>query len=63
MLYQHFKFYYFTETKTKQMVEQNRKSVNSLLIGDFLNLAIKIKYFLEKYELLDDNVAFFIKTI
>ena len=39
MLYQHFKSYYFTEAQTKQMVEQNRKSVNSLLIGDFLNLA------------------------
>lgn len=63
MLYQHFKSYYFTEAQTKQMVEQNRKSVNSLLIGDFLNLAIKIKYFLEKYELLDDNVAFFIDNM
>ncbi|WP_285947289.1 hypothetical protein, partial [Thomasclavelia cocleata] len=59
MLYQHFKSYYYSESQTKQMVEQNRKSVNSLLIGDFLNLAIKVKYFLEKYELLDDNVAFF----
>jgi hypothetical protein len=45
------------------MVAQNRKSVNSLLIGDFLNLAIKVKYFLEKYELLDDNVAFFIDNM
>ena len=63
MLYQHFNFYYFTDAKTKQMVEQNRKSVNSLLIGDFLNLSIKIKYFLEKYELLDDNVDFFIDNI
>lgn len=63
MLYQHFESYYFTESQTKQMVEQNRKSVNSLLIGDFLNLAIKVKYFLEKYELLDDNVAFFIDNM
>ena len=63
MLYQHFKTYYFTEAQTKQMVEQNRKSVNSLLIGDFLNLAIKVKYFLEKYELLDDNVAFFVDNM
>lgn len=63
MLFQHFKFYYFTDVQTKQMVEQNRKSVNSLLIGDSLNLAVKIKYFLEKYELLDDNVAFFIDSM
>lgn len=63
MMYQYFKSYYFTESQTKQMVEQNRKSVNRLLIGDFLNLAIKVKYFLEKYELLDDNVAFFIDNM
>ncbi len=63
MLYQHFNSYYFTDAKTKQMVEQNRKSVNSLLIGDFLNLSIKVKYFLEKHELLDDNVAFFIDNM
>ena len=63
MLYQHFKFYYFTDVQTKQMVEQNRKPVNSLLLGDFLNLAVKIKYFLEKYELLDDNVAFYIDSM
>lgn len=63
MLYQHFKFYYFTEAQTKRMVEQNRKSVNSLLIGNFLNLPLKVKYFLEKYELLDDNVAFFIDNM
>lgn len=63
MLFQHFKFYYFTDVQTKQMVEQNRKSVNSLLIGDSLNLPVKIKYFLEKYELLDDNVAFFIDSM
>lgn len=63
MLYQHFKSYYFTEAQTKQMVEQNRKSVNNLLIGDYLNLAIKVKYFLEKNGLLDDNVAFFIDNM
>lgn len=63
LLYQHFESYYYTESKIKQMVEKNRKSVNSLLIGDFLNLAIKIKYFLEKYELLDDNIAFFIDNM
>ena len=63
MLYQHFKSYYFSETQIKQMVQQNKKAINSLLIGDFLNLSIKVKYFLEKYELLDDNVAFFIDNM
>lgn len=63
MLYQHFKSYYFTETQTKRMVEQNRKAVNNLLIGDHLSLAIKVKHFLQKYGLLDDNVAFFIDNM
>lgn len=63
MLYQHFQSYYFEDTQIRQLVEQNKKAVNSLLIGDFLSLAVKIKYFLEKYELLDDNVAFFIDNM
>ena len=63
MLYQHFNFYYFSGTKRKQMVEQNKKAVNRLLIGDALNLSIKVKYFLEQYELLDDNVDFFIDNM
>lgn len=47
----------------KQMVNQNKKAVNSLLIGDFLSLSVKVKYYLEKYELLDDNVAFFVDNM
>ncbi len=62
MLHNHFKNYYFSEHQVKQMVEQNKKSVSSLLIGNFLNLAIKLKYFLDKYDLLDENVAFFIDS-
>lgn len=63
MLYQHFKSYYYTDNQIKQMTEENKKAVNSLLIGDFLNLSIKVKYFLEKYALLDDNLAFFIDNM
>lgn len=63
MLYKHFKCYYFTDIQIKQFVEQNKKSVNTLLIGNSLKLAVKIKYFLEKYELLDDNVSFFIDNM
>lgn len=60
MLYQHFKFYYYTDKQIKEKVEGYKKPVNSLLIGDFLNLSVKVKYFLEKYDLLDDSTAFFI---
>lgn len=63
MLYDYFNSYYFEEEKKKVMVRQNKKSINSLLIGNHLNLSIKIKFFLEKYKLLDDNVAFFIDNI
>lgn len=63
MLDAHFKLFYFNESQVQQMVEQNKKSVCRLLIGDYLNLAIKFKFFLEKYDLLDDNVAFFIDNM
>jgi len=63
MLYKHFDFYYLTAQKKKQLVEENKKAVQSLLIGDYLTLSIKVKYFLEKYNLLDDNIAFFIDNM
>ena len=63
MLYQHFNNYYLTEPQIKQMVKQNKKSIKSILIGDYLNLAVKVKCFLEKYDLLDDNVAFLIDNM
>lgn len=63
MLDAHFKLFYFNESQVQQMVEQNKKSVSRLLIGDYLNLAIKLKFFLEKYDLLDDNVAFFVDNM
>lgn len=63
MLEQHFKSYYLSENQVKQMVGQNKKPISSILIGDYLNLAIKIKYYLEKYKMLDDNVAFFVDNM
>lgn len=63
MLYEHFKNYYFSDMQIKQMVNQNKKAVNSILIGDYLTLSIKVKYFLEKYKMLDDNVSFFIDSM
>lgn len=45
------------------MIEQNKKSVNSILIGDKLSLSVRIKYFLQKYELLDDNVSYFVDSM
>lgn len=63
MLEKHFQSFYFNETQIREMTEQNKKAINSILIGDYLNLSIKIKYFLEKYELLDDNVSFFVDNM
>lgn len=63
MLEKHFKSFYFNEMQVKQMVSQNKKAINSILIGDYLNLSIKIKYFLEKYGMLDDNVSFFVDNM
>lgn len=60
MLEKHFQSFYFNETQVKQMANQNKKAISSILIGDYLNLSIKIKYFLEKYDLLDDNVSNFV---
>lgn len=60
MMQQHFASCYFSDVQVKQMVDQNKKAVNSILVGDFLSLSVKIKYFLEKYGLLDDNVACFV---
>ena len=63
MMQQHYANCYFGEAQIKQLVDQNKKAVNSLLVGDFLSLSIKIKYFLEKYNLLDDNVAYLIDNM
>ena len=63
MMQHHFANYYFNDIQIKQMVDQNKKAVNSLLIGDFLSLSVKVKYFLEKYELLDDNISCFIDNM
>lgn len=63
MLKQHFSYYYFSDKQIEQMVNQNKKAVGSLLIGDFLSLSIKVKYFLEKYNMLDDSVSYFIDNM
>lgn len=60
MLNKHFDSMYLNKTQSEELVKQNKKTINSILIGDHLNLSIKIKYFLEKHELLDDNVSFFV---
>lgn len=63
MLEKHFQSFYFNDIQVKDMIEQNKKSVNSILIGDKLSLSVKIKYFLQKYELLDDNVSYFVDSM
>ena len=63
MMQQHFASYYFNDIQIKQKIDQNKKAVNSILIGDFLSLSVKVKFFLEKYELLDDNVSYFVDNM
>lgn len=63
MLEKHFKSFYFNQSQINQMVNQNKKTINSILIGNYLNLSLKIKYFLEKYEMLDNNVSYFIDNM
>lgn len=63
MLQQHYANFYFNDSQIKQMVDQNKKAVSNLLIGDHLSLSVKVKYFLEKYELLDGNIAFFVDNM
>lgn len=60
MLFKYYKDCYLENAKIKQMVDNSKKAVYSLLIGDSLNLAVKAKYFLEKCDLLDNNSANFI---
>ena len=63
MLSQYFGNYYLSKDQIEQMVHQNKRAVSKILMGDYLTLSIKVKHFLEKYELLDDNVAFFVDTM
>jgi len=63
MIKKHFELYYFSDLQVNEMVNQNKKAINSILIGNYLNLSIKIKYFLEKYDMLDNNVAFFVDNM
>lgn len=62
MLSQYFNNYYLSENQIEQMVNQNKKAVSKILMGDYLSLSIKVKHFLDKYELLDDTVAFFVDS-
>lgn len=63
MMKKHFESYYFSDSQVNQMVNQNKKSINSILIGNYLNLAIKIKFFLEKHNMLDANVSCFVDNM
>ena len=60
ILGQYFSNYYLSKNQIEQMVNQNKKAIGKILMGDYLTLSIKVKHFLEKYQLLDDNVAFFV---
>lgn len=54
----YFQSIYLSSTQVDAEIEKNKKAINNLLIGNHLTLSTKIKYFLDKFQLLDDNVAF-----
>lgn len=59
----YFRSTYLSSTQVDAEIGKNKKAINNLLIGNHLTLSTKIKYFLEKYQLLDDNVAFFVDSM
>lgn len=63
LLANYFKAFYFSDKVINEKVLENKKNISSILVGEYLSLAVKIKYFLEKYKMLDDNVAFFVDSM
>ncbi|MBC6308218.1 hypothetical protein HCJ66_01500 [Listeria sp. FSL L7-1582] len=55
--------YYLTNDQKKDKITENLKTFKNLLIGNHLTLSVKIKDFLKKNDMLDDNVAFFIDSM
>jgi len=54
---------YYSDKQIDNRVNDNLKSINKILNGEKLSVSIKIKYFLDKYSLLDENVSYFIDNM
>ena len=62
-LFQYFELCHFSEVKIKEKVAENKKIISKLLTDSNLTLAVKLKHFLNNYDMLDDNVSSFIDAI
>lgn len=49
--------------KINDKVNQKNRLIKEILVGEFLNLSDKFKYFLQKYSLLDENLSYFVDRI
>jgi hypothetical protein len=54
--------FFYNENQIIGKVNSLREVIREMLVGRELSLAQKIKYFLKKYKLLDDNVSYFIDS-
>ena len=49
--------------KVNDKVNQKNRLIKEILVGEFLNLSDKFKYYLQKYRLLDENLSYFVDRI
>lgn len=59
----YFELFYFTKAQNNQKVNESKKILSSILVGDHLTLGMKVKYFLDKYNMYDDSISFFIDSV
>ena len=53
----------FDNNKINDKVNQKNRLIKEILVGEFLNLSDKFKYYLQKYRLLDENLSYFVDRI
>lgn len=63
MLNKYFQFCYITDDRARNVVKRNKTFVEKILFPNSFTLGLKIKFFLEKYGLLNDDIARFIDEI
>lgn len=51
------------DNKINGKVNQKNRLIKEILVGEFLNLSDKFKYYLQKYRLLDENLSYFVDRI
>lgn len=51
------------QNKIQEKINQKKKFLKEILVGEFLSLSDKFKYFLRTHKLLDDNLSYFVDKI